>query len=110
MPSSPEIISISSANGWCAIYMSRDDRSLFTVPLVSWALAKKWNNEDWTEGYTNTVIGMVLSPSRHSVVPAAEVELVKDTEHSGEDPALFCGYLPPGESLDQNEWSPVWKK
>ncbi len=107
---SPNIISISSANGWCAVYMSRSDRSLFTVPLVSWALAKKWNSEDWTEGYINTVIGMVLSPSMHSVVPAAEAELVKDAEHSDEDPAWFCGYLPPGESLNQNDWSPIWKE
>jgi hypothetical protein len=105
---SPEIISISSANGWCAVYMSRGDRSLFTVPLVSWALAKNWDNCCWVKDDKNTIIGMVLSADGHSVVPAAEAEFVKDREYSDEDPAWFCGYLPPGESLRDDDWAPVW--
>jgi hypothetical protein len=108
MPSSPEIISISNANGWCAVYMSRGDRSLFTVPLVSWALAKKWDSCNWVKDDKNTIIGMVLSIDGHSVVPAAEAELVKQGEDIGKDPACFCGYLPPGENLRDDDWAPVW--
>lgn len=106
-----DIISISSANGWRAVYKNRGDGNVFSVPLVSWALVKDWNEHDWLQEIGCTaIIGMVLSPSNHSIVPAAEVEHVEDEAHSHENPALFCGYIAPEDELSQSEWEPVWNE
>ena len=100
-----EVITISSGAGWSAVYMS-EDGSVFTVPLVSWALVKKWNEHDWVEGDSNCTVGMVLSANNYSIVPAPEAEFVENESRQAEDPARFCGYLAPGEDLQNGNWQP----
>lgn len=102
------ILSMSSATGWSAVYMCRSDKSLFTVSLASWALVKGWNEHEWIEDKGNCVIGLVLSSNGYSIIPAAEPNFVKNVEYEHEDPALFCGYLAPGEDLKDLDWYPQW--
>lgn len=99
-----KILSLTSATGWSAVYKNKGDGSIFSVPLVSWALVDDWDEYVWQseEGY-KAIVGMVLSPNRYTIVAAAEVEHVED-----EAPALFCGYLEPGSKLEDTEWKPIW--
>ena len=104
------IVSISAASGWKAVYMSKGDRTLFSVSLISWALVKDWNEHEWVEeSGESAIVGMVLSANGYAAIPAAEADFVKDESTQFEDPALFCGYLEPdGKLTDRIDWTPVW--
>jgi hypothetical protein len=105
---SGNIVSISSATGWSAVFMS-EDKTVFKVPLACWALIKDWDSCEWIpEIGTSSIIGMCQDPDMHTLVPAAVLERVADEEHQHENPAKFCGYLSPDDKLTDDEWEPVW--
>lgn len=90
---------ICSAPGWRAVYKHLSDSSLFTVPLAYWGLVKDFDPIDLIPEPGNiAVIGFVVKESL--MYPAPELEVVGDIKHSKEDPAIFCGYLGPGEELE----------
>jgi|GEM_PF-3440702 hypothetical protein len=108
---SQDILSITSANGWCAVFQHQEDKTLFKVPLVAWALVRDWDAEDWMkQERSNAIIGLVLTSGCHIPTPAAEVEFVGDEDHQDEDPALFCGYIEPGENPCPGHWKPIWEE
>ena len=100
----PDPHQICSAPGWRAVYKHRSDGSLFTAPLAFWGLIKDCDPFDLILDPGNTaIVGFVAKGGL--IYPAHEVEWAGSADYRNENPAIFAGYLGPGEELTKWEFS-----